>query len=81
MDQCERKERGTESNDRTIEGTTEWQRYEVVLDVPEDAANISFGISLFGTGTVWLNTVKLEVVGSDAPTHRDEPANLNFENR
>jgi hypothetical protein len=36
--------------DRPIKGTTNWQRYDVVLDVPQDATGISFGILLEGTG-------------------------------
>jgi len=29
--------------DRAIKGTTDWRRYEVVLDVPEDATGIAPG--------------------------------------
>jgi hypothetical protein len=74
-------------DDRPIKGTTGWQKYEVVLDVPQDATGIVFGVLLDGTGSVWLNSVQLEVVGSDVPTtgkeqprHPDGPVNLNFEN-
>lgn len=73
--------------DRPIKGTTGWKTYQVVLDVPTDATGISFGVLLSGPGEVWLNRVKLEVVGPDvpvtskkAPSLPDEPANLNFEN-
>jgi hypothetical protein len=74
--------------DRSIKGTIAWQKYEVVLDVPQDATGIFFGVLLEGPGTVWLNSAKFEVVGADVPTTggkgrpklRDEPTNLNFEN-
>lgn len=73
---------------RPIQGTTGWQNYQVVLDVPSDATGISFGVLLAGQGAVWLNSVNLEVVGSEVTTTdqrnqplRDEPANLNFENQ
>jgi hypothetical protein len=73
---------------RPIKGTTDWQRYEVVLDVPQDATGIFYGILLGGTGTVWLNSVELEVVATDVPTTggkgpklSDEPTNKSFENR
>lgn len=62
--------------DRPIKGTTGWQNYKVVLDVPQDATGIAFGILLSGSGTVWLNSVKFEPVKSDVPltgptsTHR-----------
>ena len=71
---------------RPIKGTTGWQKYEVVLDVPQDATGIFFGVLLGGSGEVWLNSVKLEVVGTDVPTTGakppklpDEPANLSFD--
>lgn len=72
---------------RAIKGATDWQKYEVVLDVPSDATGIFFGILLSGTGEVWISNAKFEVVGSDVPTTSasntssmpEEPANLNFE--
>jgi hypothetical protein len=71
--------------DRPIKGTSEWKSYVVVLDVPEDATGIAFGVLLAGSGSVWLNSVKFEVVGSDVPTtaappeqRPTEPTNLDF---
>jgi len=69
---------------RAIKGTSDWQRYEVVLSVPKDATGISFGILLAGLGTVWLNNTNFEVVESDVSTTGstlpDSPTNLNFQN-
>lgn len=73
---------------RPIKGTTDWQRYDVVLDVPQDATGIFFGILLGETGQVWISNAKFEVVGSDvqttggkaSPEMPDEPSNLNFDN-
>ncbi len=73
---------------RPIKGTTNWQQYDVVLDVPQDATGIFFGILLGGTGQVWISNAKFEVVRSDVQTTGgnaasampDEPSNLNFEN-
>jgi hypothetical protein len=70
---------------RPIKGTTAWKNYEVVLDVPQDATDVFFGTLLSGSGTVWINSVKFETVGSNVPTTdkvprpRDEPTNLTFE--
>lgn len=68
---------------RSIRGTNEWQQYEVVLDVPQDATGISFGVLLSRTGTVWMSDVKFEIVDAGVPTtgasSSDEPANLGFE--
>ena len=76
--------------DRAIKGTTDWQNYAVVLDVPKDATGIFFGISLNQAGEVWLNSVKFETVGNDVPVtdmwanrgnseQHQGPTNLNFE--
>jgi beta-lactamase regulating signal transducer with metallopeptidase domain len=73
--------------DRPIKGTTEWKRYEVVLDVPQDATTIAIGVLLNKSGTVWVNSVKFEPVGDDVSTTgkfynslSDAPTNLNFKN-
>lgn len=72
---------------RAIKGTTGWQRYEVVLDVPNEATGIAFGALLTGAGSVWLNSAKIEVVGTDVsttglpePKRPSEPVNLSFDN-
>jgi len=53
---------------RPIKGTSDWTRYEIVLDVPQNAAAIAFGIRLRGKGQVWLDDVQFMVVGPDVPT-------------
>ncbi len=71
---------------RPIKGTTDWQKYAVVLDVPSESVNIAFGILLEGKGQVWLNDVQFEEVGTDVPTtsidanreYPDKPGNLDF---
>jgi hypothetical protein len=70
---------------RSIEGTTQWQRYDVVLDVPKHATGISFGILLNGAGEVWLTSTKFDVVGADVPVTitggkkvPESPVNLEF---
>lgn len=51
-----------------ITGDTDWKRYEIVLDVPENSATISVGLILEGKGTVWLDDVQIEVVTDDVST-------------
>jgi hypothetical protein len=70
---------------RPIKGTTDWQRYNVVLNVPPDSTGISFGILLDGAGEVWLSSTKFDVVGADVPATGvedrkvpDNPVNLDF---
>jgi len=53
--------------DFEVSGTTDWQSYNIVLDVPEDGAAIYLGAHLFGRGQVWLDDCKFEVVGDDVP--------------
>lgn len=55
--------------DRPITGTTGWERYEVVLDVPAGSSRaIAFGVLLAGTGKVWIDDVRLDEVGTDIQT-------------
>jgi hypothetical protein len=71
--------------DRPITGTSDWTRYDVVLDVASEATNIAFGVLLHGAGQVWIDEVKLDVVDTTVPTtgtSRDgkrTPQNLDFE--
>lgn len=72
---------------RSIEGTTQWNQYSIVLDVPFNSASISFGIILNGKGVVWADGLTFETVGEETPvTNMDlgahlleEPTNLLFE--
>jgi hypothetical protein len=73
--------------DRPIKKTTDWTKYEAVLDVPEASQAIAFGILLNGGGQVWIDDLKFEVVdktvattGSGGKTkHQKFPSNLEFE--
>jgi hypothetical protein len=52
---------------RPITGTSDWRRYDVVLDVPADARQITFGAQLKGAGQLWVDGVTFEKVGLDVP--------------
>jgi hypothetical protein len=73
--------------DRSVKGTTGWQNYSVVLDVPTEATGIYIGYLLDGPGALWMSGVKVEVVGPEVPvTGRtmnappsNGPVNLNLE--
>ncbi len=54
--------------DRPVIGTTGWQRYDVVLDLPSGAKRIAFGASLQGPGKVWVDDMRLEVVSAEVPS-------------
>jgi AraC family transcriptional regulator len=53
---------------RPIVGTTDWANYSVVLDVPKDAVNISFGLLDIGRGEAWLNDLTFGMVTAGVPT-------------
>jgi hypothetical protein len=67
--------------DRPMKGTLDWKPYQVVLDVDNEADAVAFGILLEGTGTVWLNQARIEVVDKTVPTTgggNKAPVNLDF---
>jgi hypothetical protein len=51
---------------RPVSGDSEWKVYEIVLDVPTDAAGIAFGFFLSGGGQVWADDFKLERAPANA---------------
>lgn len=82
-----------DKTDRSVKGTTEWTKYEIVLNVSEDASNIAYGALLSGTGQVWFDDLKIEIVDESIPvtgielggnkpqdiTQYKEPTNLELE--
>jgi hypothetical protein len=72
---------------RPIKGTVDWKKCEIVLDVPESAQAIAFGMLLTGVGQVWMDDLDFQVVGTDVPTTGSKakdstpstPVNLKFE--
>ena len=54
--------------DRIITETTEWKKYEIVLNVPKESRMIFFGLYIKGYGEVSISDFSVEVVGNDVPT-------------
>src|SRR3954451_13779840 len=55
--------------DRPIKGTTDWKKYELVLDIPDEAYRIAVGFFLDGKkGQVWADNFAFEVVNNDVKT-------------
>lgn len=73
-------------DNRSIQGTTDWNHYSLVLDVPKDSASIHFGVLLIGKGKVWADGFHFEVVTDKVPTTNmlseehlpAQPTNLDF---
>ncbi len=75
-------------DDRPITGSTNWNKYELVVDIPQTTTNIVFGLMLIGEGQIWLDDVSFEEVSKDvtltgmfciAKAKSLAPKNLNFE--
>lgn len=74
---------------RSIKGTTDWKKYEIVLDVPDHASNLAFGALLAGTGQIWFDNITFEIVDNSVQTTDNKnvkdsftqsgPTNLDFE--
>jgi hypothetical protein len=67
---------------RPIQGTKDWQPYEIVLDVPQESLDIAFGILLEGPGQALINEIQFTEVSNDVPVTSveflDKPTNLDF---
>ena len=48
--------------ERPVKGTTGWNKYSIVLDVPNNASNIAFGAFLGKTGQIWFSNPVFEIV-------------------
>jgi beta-lactamase regulating signal transducer with metallopeptidase domain len=76
---------------RAAMGTTDWQRYSLVLEVPDNAGALAFGFFVGGTGQAWVSGAKIEEAGPDEPVTNiplstgkarilpKAPVNLSFE--
>jgi hypothetical protein len=72
-------------HDRALRQSTDWQHAAVVLDVPDEATSLHFGVLLSGAGAVDLAQPAFEPVSTDVPVTAkppaplpDEPQALNF---
>lgn len=62
---------------RPITGTTDWQKYEIVLDVPDSSVNIGYGVLMDGNGSLWISDLVFDIVGDDvASTNMLPPERL-----
>lgn len=68
-------------DDRPIKGTTDWKQYSCVLEVPEKATALAYGIFIAGAGMAWLNDVRLMEVGSDVKSTNMEKAITSQQNK
>jgi hypothetical protein len=53
--------------DRPIKGTTDWKKYDIILDVPSNATGVFYGLMIGGKGKARADGLQLEIVDEDAP--------------
>ncbi len=67
----------------TFTGNNNWRKVELILDIPEEATHISYGLLLTGKGKVWMDDITIEEVAADSRTRNKpglkSPVNLGFE--
>jgi hypothetical protein len=61
---------------RGATGTTPWTLYEFELPVDKTASNINFGVLFSGTGTAWVDSMKVEL---DGEPYSNPRIDLDFE--
>lgn len=70
-------------DDRPVTGTTNWKRYSLVLEVPQETKGIAFGMFLDGKGEVWAEDFRLEPVSKSVPVSSMQlpkaPVNMDFD--
>jgi RNA polymerase sigma factor (sigma-70 family) len=55
-------------NSRAPKGTTDWQEYSSVLDVPSEASTINYGFFVDGAGKMWVSGLTIQPVGPEVPS-------------
>ncbi len=50
-----------------LDDTVDWQRQELVVDVPQDASKIEFMLEIQEKGSLWLSAIQLEPVDQSVP--------------
>lgn len=69
---------------RSLKGTTDWTKCEIVLDVPNSSATLNYGALISGTGKIWFDNVSIEIIGESSANTTEkklltEPSNIDFE--
>ena len=64
------------TEDHGSTGTTLWTEHELEIEIPEEAANISFGVLLIGGGAAWFDDLTIEL---DGEVYDSEAFDFGFE--
>ena len=66
---------------RNITGTRDWDKYKIVLDVPEESGYIEVGVQVKGMGEAWIAAMEFEETTEEVTAkgqYPDAPSNLDF---
>jgi hypothetical protein len=55
-----------------VQGTTGWKQVEISIDIPDTAMDLSFGVQMQSTGTVWIDNASIDVIGPYDPARADQ---------
>lgn len=73
------------NTDRSLKGTSDWTKCELVIDVPTSTGYIGISALVSGTGQIWFDDLTVEIVDFSVPVtgrgmnYSLEPVNLDFE--
>lgn len=56
------------TTDRSVKGDTDWRKYEIVVNVPENATMLAYGALLSGEGQIWFDRITFEEVDASVAT-------------
>ncbi len=74
-DDAEHRKNGLDDHQRLLKDL-EWDTAHVELDVPDQARVVTYGVGLIGSGQLWVDDVRIEVVSAEIPDSANEfPAN------
>jgi hypothetical protein len=62
--------------DRFINLSTDWKKFESVLDIPGNAQLIEFGVTMQGLGQTWVDSLSFEEVSRQVPVTSDKPQDV-----
>jgi hypothetical protein len=51
-----------ETDEHFLTGTTDWKKFQIVLDIPKGTSNLNYGAYISGTGQIWFSDISFVIV-------------------
>ncbi|HTR42376.1 MAG TPA: sigma-70 family RNA polymerase sigma factor [Pseudomonadales bacterium] len=58
-------------SDRPVRGTSGWQQYEIITDLPKEPCIIYLGPDLYGPGELWADDFRIDLAPANEPVSDD----------